>query len=425
MAGTRRDRLGPHDRQQPAPRRRAPRSPTGAPPGWDARPLSPTSILYLQRAAGNGAVEAMLQAADPHRASPALARLPARGITVQRDINGSFPTTLGGFEVDLKTQKGALTGSGPSGMAVSIKFLPDKKSPYTTKLGIIQIVKLTDDKGANIDPASLPATTGPQVRTKEDKAAGVEGGFFTDVLHQNFGPKGPIAPHQAGDQLLPYYQGGTPVFGFRRSEDAADIKAAAITDAPGTNSATANLDFGFETVARGDDNQVEYGALAWGFKLRKGAVSDERLTVTDSGSATFEAALEKHRAFYTHEPVTIYFDFNKDAPSSGETAKFATFLPYLRRFPDVRLAVTGFADRRGSVKYNLDLARRRADSVARALIKSGVAEDRIDLPPPGGTTTAFSSDATTDQDREANRRANRRVVIRFDRTASTAAPAGP
>ncbi|HSR24337.1 MAG TPA: OmpA family protein, partial [Candidatus Eisenbacteria bacterium] len=422
---TGRDRQRPQDRQQPALRRRisgtkAQRAPA---PRADAALLTPQGVIHLQRAAGNQAVEVMLRR-DRHLASPGLAGLPARGIAVQRDINGSFPTALGGWEVDLQTKTGALTGAGASGMDVKLKFTPDKKSPYTTKLGIIQIIKVTDAGGANVDIASLPATTGPQVRTKEDKAAGVEGGFYTDVLHQNFGPAGPVGPpHQAGDQLLPYYQGGVPIFGFRRSEDAADIKSAQITDSPGTTSAAVDLDFSFEDVAKGDDNQVEYGALTWGFKLRKGAVKDERLDVADTGSATFDAALEKHRAFYTHEPVTIYFDFAKDKPSAGEDAKIATFLPYLRRFPDVRLAVTGFADRRGAVKFNLDLATRRSESVVAALVAKGVPADSIDLQPPGGATEAFSSDATTSQDREANRRANRRVTIVFNRTAST--PTGP
>src|SRR5215472_17952921 len=138
MSASGRDRQRPHDRQQPAPRQRtsatkAQRAMAPSPP--DTAVLTHQSVLQLQRAAGNQAVEAMLQR-DRHLASPGLARLPARGIVVQRDINGSFPTALGGWEVDLQTKTGALTGAGASGMDVKLKFTPEKKSPYTTKLGI-------------------------------------------------------------------------------------------------------------------------------------------------------------------------------------------------------------------------------------------------------------------------------------------------
>ena len=373
-------------------------------------------VLALQRGAGNAAVARALGAG--RQPKPDISSLPARGRLLQRDIALSAPTSLGIFEIDMIAKNDALTGTGPTGLDGTISFRPDEKSPYTSKLGLVQIVKLQNDKGADINAASMPAASMPHLRTKEDKGAGVEAGFATDVLHQDFGVTPPtVAPK--GQDHTPYYEGGTPVFGFRRSEKAADIKAAKLDDFPGTTSKTDALNFDFETVAKGDDNQVVYGAMKWAFKIRAGKVQDETSSVSDTGSATFDAALEAHRDFYVHEPVTIYFDFNQDSPSAGEDPKFDALLPYLAKFPDVRIKAEGFADLRGSARHNLGLARRRAQKAIDALVARGIDASRFDAPVGTGATTSFAADAVTPQAEEANRRANRRVMLTFERTAST------
>jgi outer membrane protein OmpA-like peptidoglycan-associated protein len=373
-------------------------------------------VLALQRGVGNAAVARALAAARKPEYS--IASLPARGRLLQRDIALSAPTSQGIFEMNMIAKNDALTGTGATGLDGTISFRPDEKSPYTSKLGLVQIVKLQDAKGADINSASMPAASMPHLRTKEDAATGVEGGFATDVLHEDFGQTpSVIAPK--GQAHTPYYEGGTPEFGFRRSEKADDIKAAKLDDFPGTTSKTDELDFTFETVAKGDDNQVVYGAMKWAFKVRAGKVQDETSSVSDTGSATYDAALEAHREFYVHEPVTIYYDFNQDAPSAGEDPKFDGLLPYLTKFPDVRIKAEGFADLRGSAAHNLGLARRRAQKAIDALVARGIDASRFDAPVGTGSTTSFAADAVTPQAEEANRRANRRVTLTFERTAST------
>jgi outer membrane protein OmpA-like peptidoglycan-associated protein len=343
---------------------------------------------------------------------------PARQPALQRDLAQSIPVTNGVFGIGMIAQNNGPKGTGASGLKGEITFEPAPTAPYTNKLGLVQIVKLTDKGGTDVNPASLPATTAPHVRTKADAAKGVEGGFFTDVLHQNFGVT-PPAVSPKGQPHASYYEGGSPIFGFRRSEKAADIKAAKLTDRPGATG-KANLDFTFETVAKGDDNQLNYGAIHWEFKLRAGLVQDEHVSVSDDASATYEAALGLHEDFYVHEPVTIYFDFDADTPSAGEDVKLSALLPYLNKFPDVRIKAEGFADLRGAADYNRRLSRRRAQSVIDALVAIGVDAGRIDPPTVSGATSSFTSDAVTAQDEEANRRGNRRVMLTFEHTASIA-----
>ena len=143
-------------------------------------------------------------------------------------------------------------------------------------------------------------------------------------------------------------------------------------------------------------------------------------------------ALERHRDFYVHEPVTFYFPFDNDELEGPESAKIDTFLDYLTRNPTVRLSLQGVADIRGGAsKHNRDLSRNRAEAVAVELIAKGVDPARLDpitiAPnvPASATTDAGTGDqggdaaAAANQDREENRQFNRRVVLTFIQTAST------
>ncbi|MFT4164113.1 MAG: OmpA family protein [Microlunatus sp.] len=410
-----RDGGGHHDRRRPQPSAPAP-----APSLADA-------MAGLQRAVGNRAVsslfagetdEVTITGETPLAELPRRDRSPQRASpVVQRDLAQSMPVANGVFGIGMIAHNDAQAGTGKSGLKGEVTFEPASTAPYTNKLGLVQVVKLTDKGGTDVNPASLPATTAPHVRTKANPLTGVEGGFFTDVLHQNHGTT-PPTPALKGQAHASYYEGGSPIFGFRRSEKAEDIKAAKIEDFPGTKS-PANLDFSFETVAKGDDNGLNYGAIKWEFKLRAGLVKDEHVSVSDDASATYTEALRLHEEFYVHEPVTIYFDFDSDTPSAGEDAKFAPLIPYLTKFPDVRIKVEGFADLRGSAEYNRKLAGRRAKSAVDGLVGAGVDAGRIDAPVVSGATSSFTSDAVTAQDEEANRRGNRRVMLTFEHTAST------
>jgi outer membrane protein OmpA-like peptidoglycan-associated protein len=52
----------------------------------------------------------------------------------------------------------------------------------------------------------------------------------------------------------------------------------------------------------------------------------------------------------------------------------------MREFPQMKLRVEGHADQRGTDDYNLDLSRRRAESVRRYLTEtSGIAPRRIEI----------------------------------------------
>ncbi|HEV2915036.1 MAG TPA: DUF4157 domain-containing protein [Pyrinomonadaceae bacterium] len=391
---------------------------------------------------------------------------------IQRSLTGSFPVTHGGFEVDLQTREGAVnTPPTHSGLDGYIRFVPNTTAPNSNSIVIIQVVKLTDVGGTDVTPSSLPAAQAPRgalgqpgLRTQDDAARGVEGGYFTDVHHQP-NAAGPAVPR--GSALSPRYDfqpaapgttgtvgqtpqpaqygagiggvvGQTP--GFKRSSDPSDIRSAAMFDAPGVADPRWNLDFSFESVAMGEDTMITYGAVKWGFGFRAGRIINEHISVLSSESATFNEALERHRDFYVHEPVTFYFPFDNDVLSASEAAKIDAFLPYLTRNPTAQMSLEGFADIRGGASArNADLARRRAQSVQAAMLGRGIAPGRITGISVGEAGVGASTSATTnagtgdqpggtaavgaDQDRDANRQFNRRVVVTFSHAAAAPAPA--
>jgi len=386
---------------------------------------------------------------------------------VQCSFAGSYtiPGRSSGFEIDLQTREGALhSPATKSGMDGYIRFVPATGDPNSSVIGMWQVNSTIDASGADVNAASMPAAQAPRgalgdpgLRTQANPSRGIAGGFKTDVLHR---PNAASPGVPQGSFLSPRYAwgaappgtigfGGTTqqpasrgggiganpagqIQGFKRSDDPADIRTASLYDFPGTSSATDVITWTFESAAIGEDTMITYGVVNWGFTVDTGRVINEHLDVDSGTSATFAEALERHRDFYVHEPVTFYFAFDSDVLSATEASKIDTFTAYLTRNPDVHLSLEGFADLvGGSSAYNRNLSLRRADAVQAALLARGIAASRIEGIIIGhGASTAATTDAGTgdeggsaavgaDQTREANRWANRRVVLTFTHVPAT------
>lgn len=379
-----------------------------------------------------------------------------RAKQIQRIGAGTFPVTTGFFELDMQTRQGK---TGPPGDHIGldgyIRFLPKIGAPNSNVIVFTQIAKLTDLAGKDIDAATdsaggqapRGALGDPGIRTQDDALRGVAGGFSTDATHASAG-----VPVAAGTPLSPDYDvsaaspGTTGAVGktaqpairgggiggdfrldpgFKRSDDDADMDSASLYDVTGTTGKAANLKFEFESVARGVDTEITYGVVKWGFEIVDGVVKNDFLTVQDTASATFDEALQRHMDFYTHEDMTFYFDFDSTVIKPDEQAKIDRLLPYLKRNSKAVMSITGEADVRGKAAYNQDLALRRAEAVRSAMLASGVPESQLDPVTVGiGAGTRATTNAGTgdmggdpavgaDQDREANRWANRRVIVTF------------
>jgi len=73
----------------------------------------------------------------------------------------------------------------------------------------------------------------------------------------------------------------------------------------------------------------------------------------------------------------IYFDYDKYDIRADQQSSLQAAASFLAQHPNIRFAIEGHCDERGSTEYNLALGDNRASSVKQALVGAGVAGDRI------------------------------------------------
>ena len=78
----------------------------------------------------------------------------------------------------------------------------------------------------------------------------------------------------------------------------------------------------------------------------------------------------------------ILFDFDKSDLRSNETSKVSEIAAYLQYNPSAVIGIDGYADPRGTDRYNQALSERRVNAIRDALLGVGVPADKI-------TTGAF------------------------------------
>lgn len=334
---------------------------------------------------------------------------------LQCDTHASMPATLGVFGVDTTT---AVVNGNP-GMNVNLSFEPDPFGPYSTQIGMVQLVNTTDARGTTaaaggpVDWGHVGAGEEAGRQEAMTTGAGSAGrGWFVDAFYDP-------AVHPRSSNVSPNYQepdvtnptpGGYGDYGWLRSP--TDWHAATLIDSPNMSFDT---DFDFQTFARGADNQQIYGALEWGFTIRGGAVTSDYARAATSSGAEFGEAMERFQGYFSHEDVVIYFDTDVDTPNAAEAAKLTDARDYMDRYPDARIELTGYADRRGETGYNRALSGRRAGSVHALLLAQGIDAGRIGTDTASGETTAFAPGSPAAA--AGSLQANRRVVVRFVRTA--------
>jgi OOP family OmpA-OmpF porin len=99
----------------------------------------------------------------------------------------------------------------------------------------------------------------------------------------------------------------------------------------------------------------------------------------------------------------VYFDNDKDSVRADSQPTLQEIAKLLTTSPSLRIQVVGHTDNQGTPDYNLDLSRRRAASVVRALTSSyGVAASRLSSFGCGPYAPTASND--TDDGRAKNRR---------------------
>ena len=101
----------------------------------------------------------------------------------------------------------------------------------------------------------------------------------------------------------------------------------------------------------------------------------------------------------------ILFEFDKTDIRPSEASKIADLMSYLQKNPNFAAGLDGYADPRGTNKYNLALSGRRVNAVRDSLVKAGVPAAKV-------TTGAFGEERPKcSEQNEACWQRDRRVEI--------------
>jgi len=128
------------------------------------------------------------------------------------------------------------------------------------------------------------------------------------------------------------------------------------------------------------------------------------------GEASAESVRQRFAAALSAQPpppvsFNVLFVFDKDELTPESTAQFERIKAALASRPAPEIVVIGHTDRVGTVEYNDDLSRRRAEMVRAALARAGIDSAQIEVAGRGEREPVV---ATADEVAEPR---NRRVEI--------------
>lgn len=139
-----------------------------------------------------------------------------------------------------------------------------------------------------------------------------------------------------------------------------------------------------------------------------GSATDANSLLTDGGMTDFVSSIFLTKAAPAKKvSITLHaeFDYNKDSVRPGYHSKIMEVASFLKEYPKTNVVLEGHTDSDGTDAYNLDLSKRRAESIKKYLVdKFGISASRI-------STKGFgeSQPVATNKTKEG-RQQNRRVV---------------
>lgn len=98
----------------------------------------------------------------------------------------------------------------------------------------------------------------------------------------------------------------------------------------------------------------------------------------------------------------IHFDTDKDVIKRDSEPILDNAVEVMKKYPQLRVRITGHTDSKGGYRHNIDLSRRRAEAVRAYLIEKGIEEDRMETRGAGPDEPIDTND--TAEGRAKNRR---------------------
>jgi outer membrane protein OmpA-like peptidoglycan-associated protein len=103
----------------------------------------------------------------------------------------------------------------------------------------------------------------------------------------------------------------------------------------------------------------------------------------------------------------IHFEFNKDVIKPDSAVVLNRAIEILRKFPSIRIEISGHTDNKGSAAYNMDLSTRRAAAVKTYLGERGIDASRME------SRGAGFDEPIADNATSAGRAQNRRIEFKI------------
>lgn len=107
----------------------------------------------------------------------------------------------------------------------------------------------------------------------------------------------------------------------------------------------------------------------------------------------------------------VKFETNSDVLLEESYAKLDLIAALMKKNPIFKLKLSGYTDNTGADDYNLDLSKRRAESVKKYLIKQGVSKKKLMAEGYGNSNPV--ADNATPEGRAKNRRVDFKIVFKF------------
>ena len=285
------------------------------------------------------------------------------------ELKSHFVVTLDGRSApDIETTINKLSQSGPIGKLITIKLLPE----YLDLLADGKLEIMVDD----------PTT-------------GAADGFAFDFARLLINPKG-------------FTYSGT-IRGVVLDKDTEQPIDGALVSAANVQKATTGKDGKFElkevpaglVVTTG--SHPDYITGSDQEDLTAGKVVDIELRLARTKNEDLAKRLETEGKV---DLYGIYFDTDKATLKPESEATLNQVLGLLKGKPTLRLEIGGHTDSQASDSYNLDLSKRRAQSVVKWLTDKGIVATRLKAEGFGETRPV------ADNETAAGRALNRRVEIR-------------
>ncbi len=105
----------------------------------------------------------------------------------------------------------------------------------------------------------------------------------------------------------------------------------------------------------------------------------------------------------------VYFNFDSYALSSDSKSNLNNLASLLRKFPELKLDISGYTDARGSSDYNQNLSVNRANAVSKYLASSGIDKTRFTVTGKSESDPVACNKTKDNSDSPDGRKLNRRV----------------